>query len=338
VFLKLAFVYSFTMIVCSFTSLRTHLVVVPRSPPTPQQIEPKPPTYEDKLRNFTDGELFPVESEVLLGRMPANGRLGNELFLFASVYGLSRRYNRVAALPKGRKIFQHFNVSVLRVPHTQNSKHTRKEKSCNKHDVSLEAFVKRQNQSIALVGYLQSFKYFLEYSDEIRRDLRCSESHRRSVDENLAQPKKQYGDNITLIGVHIRRGDMATEGAASGGYTVAPKEYLDHAVNFYQELLRGQNLSFIVASDDYKWSKENFDPHGSHLAFADVWKKDAMADLCLLASCDHSIMTVGTFGWWGSFLAGGKVVYYKDYPLKGTFLWRHFERKDYFPGDWVGLR
>ena len=31
-------------------------------------------------------------------------------------------------------------------------------------------------------------------------------------------------------------------------------------------------------------------------------------DLCVLASCDHSIHTYGTFGLWGSLLAGGDVI------------------------------
>ena len=31
-------------------------------------------------------------------------------------------------------------------------------------------------------------------------------------------------------------------------------------------------------------------------------------DLCILASCDHSIHTYGTFGLWGSLLAGGDVI------------------------------
>lgn len=28
-------------------------------------------------------------------------------------------------------------------------------------------------------------------------------------------------------------------------------------------------------------------------------------DLCLLASSRHNIVSTGTFGWWGAFLAGG---------------------------------
>ena len=31
-------------------------------------------------------------------------------------------------------------------------------------------------------------------------------------------------------------------------------------------------------------------------------------DLCLLAACNHSIHTYGTFGAWGSLLAGGDVI------------------------------
>lgn len=32
-------------------------------------------------------------------------------------------------------------------------------------------------------------------------------------------------------------------------------------------------------------------------------------DLAVLAACNHSIMTLGTFGFWGSYLAGGEVLY-----------------------------
>ena len=31
-------------------------------------------------------------------------------------------------------------------------------------------------------------------------------------------------------------------------------------------------------------------------------------DLCVLASCDHSVFAYGTFGLWGSLLAGGNVI------------------------------
>ena len=38
-------------------------------------------------------------------------------------------------------------------------------------------------------------------------------------------------------------------------------------------------------------------------------------DFVLLQSCDHVIMTVGTFGWWAAWLTSqrrGTVMYYKD--------------------------
>ncbi|ELU02435.1 hypothetical protein CAPTEDRAFT_40679, partial [Capitella teleta] len=85
------------------------------------------------------------------------------------------------------------------------------------------------------------------------------------------------------------------------------------------------------------WSRENFDPHGNACEIADLSKRDAIVDLCVLSSCNHSIITVGTFGWWGAYLAGGRVVYYKDYPLRHTFLSRHFAKRDFFLPHWVGL-
>lgn len=37
--------------------------------------------------------------------------------------------------------------------------------------------------------------------------------------------------------------------------------------------------------------------------------KSAAEDMALLGSCSHSVMTVGSYGFWASFFAGGQVVY-----------------------------
>ena len=51
--------------------------------------------------------------------------------------------------------------------------------------------------------------------------------------------------------------------------------------------------------------------HVSQIFCINLFSLDAQMpgfDLCLLASCDHSIHTYGTFGMWGSLLAGGDVI------------------------------
>lgn len=46
-------------------------------------------------------------------------------------------------------------------------------------------------------------------------------------------------------------------------------------------------------------------------------------DLALLASCNHSIMTWGSFSMWGTFLAGGK--YYSEY---GVIIPEHLQEPE----------
>ena len=129
-----------------------------------------------------------------------------------------------------------------------------------------------------------------------------------------------------------------------------------------------QQLVFIVCTDDMFWSKESFTnavsreidhvtvdiPDNSdvgNLSNGDVMNvttatsavvifsegHGAEEDLAILSSCNHTIMTVGTYGWWAGYLAGGITVYYRNFPAKGSELVPWFSREDHFPPDWVGL-
>lgn len=139
-----------------------------------------------------------------------------------------------------------------------------------------------------------------------------------------------------------------------------------------QDLLNSLDVIFVVCSDDHLWSKEHFrstilrvaqqlhsfNATGDEFHFSvenDVEKTmshrqlsvnvaviyspgaSSEQDLAILSYCNHTIMTVGTFGWWAGYLAGGITVYYKDFPAPGGGLVQWFSRKDFFPSEWVGL-
>jgi len=143
-----------------------------------------------------------------------------------------------------------------------------------------------------------------------------------------------------------------------------------------RKFLRRQ-LVFIVCSDDLHWAKKHFSKAASRVienvtidvrdnrresyftnkttttsttpvtttsntttksavvAFSE--NHNAAEDLAILSSCDHTIMSVGTFGWWAGYLAGGIVVYYRNFPRKDGNLMPHFSREDFFPPEWVGI-
>ncbi|XP_052781444.1 galactoside 2-alpha-L-fucosyltransferase Sec1-like isoform X2 [Mya arenaria] len=65
--------------------------------------------------------------------------------------------------------------------------------------------------------------------------------------------------------------------------------------------------------------------------------KEAIDDFALLMSCKNVVITSGTFGWWGAYLSGGKVVYHNGFPAKGSWLDQRLKRDDYYLTTWTGL-
>jgi galactoside 2-L-fucosyltransferase 1/2 len=53
--------------------------------------------------------------------------------------------------------------------------------------------------------------------------------------------------------------------------------------------------------------------------------------------CDHSIITSGTYSWWAGWLAGGMVVYYKNFLRPNTTIGNEYNDSDYYPPDWIGM-
>jgi len=170
--------------------------------------------------------------------------------------------------------------------------------------------------------------------------------------------------DAVYIGVHIRRTDMLFDPK----YTVADVEYFRRAVHFVTRVFSGRQLVFVVCTDDVFWSKQNFpdtvsreinhvtlvfDGDGNHSNDSGVANRTAAnetravvvfsvrhgteEDLAILSSCNHTIMTVGTYGWWAGYLAGGITIYYRNFPSRGSELWQWFSREDHFPPDWIGL-
>ena len=64
---------------------------------------------------------------------------------------------------------------------------------------------------------------------------------------------------------------------------------------------------------------------------------DAGFDLAMVSRCDGVIMSTGTYGWWGAWLANKTTIYYSDWPRNGSKLLRYFSREDFFPPNWIPM-
>ncbi|KAK3611851.1 hypothetical protein CHS0354_040524 [Potamilus streckersoni] len=255
-----------------------------------------------------------------------NGRLGNTMFQFAALLSCAKRLNYTAFIRPDHLISQYYlisgtsSVSLINVEIAG-------EKAFGKYDNELESLNTSKNWSLG--GYYQSWKYFYKDEDLIR----SSFNFKPDIYEKARQFVDSYRQgNRTIVGIHVRRGDMSTSSADASGYSAAPITYIKKSMNYFKE--RYSNALFIVVSDEIPWCKENL-KEDNGIAFISF--NNPGTDMAVLSLCDHVIVTSGTFGWWGAWLAGGDVVYFKGFPKPGSQLDRYISREDYYPPHWIGL-
>ncbi|CAG2256967.1 FUT1_2 [Mytilus edulis] len=184
------------------------------------------------------------------------------------------------------------------------------------------------------LGYgLQSWKYFYKFDKQLRKQLtfrkHIKDAAEQEINKILQKRNIKSRQNITLVGVHIRRGDKVGN---NDGFNIATPEYLNRSVNYY--VTKYKFVLFIVISDGMKWSKDNMPSHVP-IEYVSLGKRDL--DMATVVACDHTIMTIGTFGWWIGYLTNGEVVYLKDAAKKGSRFERILNHKDHFYPHWIGL-
>jgi len=77
---------------------------------------------------------------------------------------------------------------------------------------------------------------------------------------------------------------------------------------------RRKNATFIVVTDTPEWVAAEHLFNAPDIVHPS--RSTAEKDMALLASCDHIIISEGTFGWWAAWLGAGArqgtVMYYED--------------------------
>ena len=94
---------------------------------------------------------------------------------------------------------------------------------------------------------------------------------------------------------------------------MAGSEHFHFGMDYFRKMFK--NCIFLVVSDEPEWCKEHLDlEQDDTFLVADY----AAADLAMLSSCNHVLMSYGTFGFWGGFLAGGQVLLSKGFGSAST--------------------
>ena len=256
------------------------------------------------------------------------GRLGNGMFQFAATLGIGNMFKFKPLIKPFHPLNKLFDIHVRYISEIElNNLMTIYEDQWN--NVAWRKNEEYLSHNLTILGFFQSWKLFEGIEDEIRKAFSFKVFYLMKAYSFL---RTVIEESKTLIGVHVRRGDFLNPIEQWAGRVVASRQYIEKALYFFRQ--RHKNAQFIVCSDDMGWSKENV--LGSDVIYSPFTEE--FIDMAIMSMCDHMIITVGTFGWWGGWLSGGTVVYLQDFPRPGSFLHKdpNFKEK-YYPPHWIGM-
>ncbi len=271
------------------------------------------------------------------------GRLGNVMFSYASIKGIAFLTNRTSTFSRRKFSSLHaiFSNVQMKIDNGKQRKYLKLRQHGSFAWEPKRLIADLPWQDVQICCWLQVWKYFSSIDKKIRHEFifkgnilkKTSKSLQTIRDRMKQTANSSIESDVIFVGVHIRGGDMRGPGPRKLGFRVVPNYYVNSAMNYYRE--KYANPQFIVCSDDKKWSKKLIDTRQSDIHVINTGS--AVSDMALLSQCNHSIMTVGTFGWWASFLAGGDVVYYHPPSKPKTRFGFSYVRENLYPKNWTCL-
>ena len=254
-----------------------------------------------------------------------HGRLGNQMFQFASLKGIARNRGFEYCFPPSQGTnewndhqlfipFKFSNTSSLNVQFIDSNRPEILES-----DFSFdEKLFNECPDWVSIRGFFQTEKYFCHIKDEIRSDF--------IFKDEILDPCKEMISNLDSppISLHVRRTDYVT----NPNHTLLKLEYYKEALKQFDDQL------VLVFSDDPKWCNEQELFSSDRFLISEG--NSNYIDLCLMTLCSGHIIANSSFSWWGAWLSkSSKVV-----APKGWFLGsdnQHLDTKDIVPETWMTI-
>uniref|UniRef100_A0A8C3HNQ6 L-Fucosyltransferase n=1 Tax=Chrysemys picta bellii TaxID=8478 RepID=A0A8C3HNQ6_CHRPI len=192
-----------------------------------------------------------------------------------------------------------------------------------------------EGKYVRLTGYPCSWTFYHHLRQEILQEFFFHDHVKEEANRYLAGLRGQRR-NVTYVGVHVRRGDYVWVMPQVWKGVVADKAYLEKAMGYFRD--KYQEPVFVVTSNGMEWCRENIDTSQGDVYFSGEGKESSPGrDFALLAHCNHTIMTIGTFGIWAGYLAGGETIYLANYTLPDSPFLRLFKPAAAFLPQWIGI-
>lgn len=296
-------------------------------------------------------------------RLGSNGRLGNQMFQYASLRGIAANRNFDWCIPPKDfpslnnygiqdtfklKYLKEKNIGLINniinsnekfsFYNLANSNPTTKNRIEKSYEFDEDLFNNLEDNT-NIDGFFQTERYFKHIENEIREDFEFI--------DGILEPCKEFISQFSeVIFLHIRRGDNVGREDLCRIPTL--ENYYTKALNYFSD-----TTAVLVCSDDIEWCKEQkfFDEDRFYLSENNerynhkcldgdnVLRNSTIpyVDLCLMSLCNGGIIPTSTLSWWGGYLQKNRTspIIVQD-PWFGPTL-SYNNTKDLIPNDWIKL-
>ena len=239
------------------------------------------------------------------------GRLGNQMFQYASLKGIARNRNYEYCFPPlggaaewnnveqyyqeiregkaGHILLQPFTMesnSQLNLQYIDKSRPVVQEKTF----AFDEEIFNTCPDWVDIRGFFQTEKYFKHIRDEIKKDF--------TFRDEIINPCKEMVSGIDdPISLHIRRTDYIT----NSNHSTLELDYYESALSNFDS-----DATILVFSDDPDWCNQQELFSDDRFMIAEG--NSGYVDMCLMSLCSGHIIANSSFSWWGAWLSDSKQV------------------------------
>ena len=243
------------------------------------------------------------------------GRLGNQMFQYAFIRGVSKRYGYDFIIPDANAnrfdnygLFDCFELEGCKTGEGSYPTLECRDTAFN------QKFLDECSDNTNYSGVFQTEKYFANATEELRKDF--------TFHKEILDPCQEFIDNVgDVIFLHVRRGNSNLVGKRGEKWSyqllqdyhpLMKKEYYLEALSHFDE-----SKKVIVLSDTIDWCKEQDWLQDDRFLFSDssyeVFNDGASVpyiDLCLMSLCSGGIIANSSMSWWGAWLQNntGKII------------------------------
>ena len=286
--------------------------------------------------------------------------IGNQLFMYANAYSLSKSYNYQLFIDNTSGYFKkkdqlrtyelnnfllEENLATSDLKFDTHSKNLKRKilikldkfrnyrsfilekKDANKKTFFTKINLDNYSNKLFLEGHFESEKYFYEYKDDLKKIFK--------VKNNLLENNNLYIDDIknnNSVSICIRQ-NRYSEGRLKNNdkslkFTKDTIDYIHRAITYIKKKI--DNPMFFVWSNDFKNLREHFNE--KEYVFVENSINKSLNDFHLFNFSKHFIVGPTSFHWWGAWL--------NNNPNKICLRPKNINpsnNNDFWPNEWISI-